>query len=85
MKVDQNRFFKSIFKPNKSTKKKNQTETKFKPKQIPKLETRFEKDQSTLENKLTQASILWKTIFFQETFEWHVEADWKKITTNPEG
>ena len=65
-------------------KKKNQTETKFKPKQIPKLETRFEKDQSTLENKLTQASILWKTIFFQETFEWHVEADWKKITTNPE-
>lgn len=66
-------------------KKKNQTETKFKPKQIPKLETRFEKDQSTLENKLTQASILWKTIFFQETFEWHVEADWKKITTNPEG
>ena len=66
-------------------KKKNQTETKFKPKQIPKLETCFEKDQSTLENKLTQASILWKTIFFQETFEWHVEADWKKITTNPEG
>ena len=66
-------------------KKKNQTETKFKPKQIPKLETHFEKDQSTLENKLTQASILWKTIFFQETFEWHVEADWKKITTNPEG
>ena len=66
-------------------KKKNQTETKFKPKQIPKLETRFEKDQSTLENKLTQASILWKTIFFQETFEWHAEADWKKITTNPEG
>lgn len=66
-------------------KKKNQTETKFKPKQIPKLETRFEKDQSTLGNKLTQASILWKTIFFQETFEWHVEADWKKITTNPEG
>lgn len=66
-------------------KKKNRTETKFKPKQIPKLETRFEKDQSTLENKLTQASILWKTIFFQETFEWHVEADWKKITTNPEG
>lgn len=66
-------------------KKKNQTETKFKPKQIPKLETRFEKDQSTLEDKLTQASILWKTIFFQETFEWHVEADWKKITTNPEG
>ena len=66
-------------------KKKNQTETKFKPKQIPKLETRFEKDQSTLENKLTQASILWKTIFFQETFEWYVEADWKKITTNPEG
>ena len=66
-------------------KKKNQTETKFKPKQIPKLETRFEKDQSTLENKLTQASILWKTIFFQETFEWHVEADWKKTTTNPEG
>ena len=45
-------------------KKKNQTETKFKPKQIPKLETRFEKDQSTLENKLTQASILWKTFFF---------------------
>ena len=80
IKIDFSRVYLNQTKAQRKKKKSNRNKVQTKTN-----ETRFEKDQSTLENKLTQASILWKTIFFQETFEWYVEADWKKITTNPEG
>ena len=61
VKVHHNRSVKSIYEPNKSTKKRHKEKQKqkryfkFKPKQILKLKTPFE---NTQKNKLTQASIL---------------------------